>query len=83
MKLFALVATPWINLLGLTLLHSLWQGTLIALALAAALRLSRNQTARQRYGWCVAAILFWITASGFTFFALTGAAGRDGSAALM
>ncbi len=82
MTLSAMLSSPWITLLGLTLLHSLWQGTLIALALAMALRLGRQQSAQQRYGWCLTAMLLWIAAAGLTLLALSGDSASAGSATL-
>lgn len=41
--------TTWIDAIGWTLLHFLWQGTLIAVATAAALLLLRDARPQQRY----------------------------------
>ena len=40
---------PWIETTGWTLIHFIWQGTLLALATAAALGLCRRSTAQVRY----------------------------------
>ena len=40
---------PWIETTGWTLIHFVWQGTLLALATAAALGLCRRSTAQVRY----------------------------------
>jgi beta-lactamase regulating signal transducer with metallopeptidase domain len=40
---------PWILITGWTLIHFVWQGTLIALATAAGLRLSRRGSSQARY----------------------------------
>ena len=40
---------PWIEITGWTLIHFVWQGTLLALATAAALGLCRRSTAQVRY----------------------------------
>ena len=40
---------PWIEVTGWTLIHFVWQGTLLALATAAALGLCRRSAAEVRY----------------------------------
>ena len=47
---------PLIERTGWTLLHFLWQGTLVALLLAGALRLLRGSAARLRHAFCLAAL---------------------------
>jgi len=79
-KMATILSHPWVTGLGLTLLHSLWQGGLIALALAVALRSGRTQTARWRYGWTVAAMFFWIAAAGVTLIAVAGGTAPAGKA---
>jgi hypothetical protein len=49
MNTFTLFANGMTPNLGWTLLHSLWQGTIIALVLAGLLYLSRKQSANLRY----------------------------------
>ncbi|HMP79873.1 MAG TPA: hypothetical protein PKD54_10505, partial [Pirellulaceae bacterium] len=45
-----LVEHPLVELLGWTLLHSIWQAAAIALPLAVMLRVLRHKTASLRYG---------------------------------
>ncbi len=52
-----LVDTPLFYALGWTLFHFLWQGSLIALALAAGLYVIRPASARLRYGLACAAMV--------------------------
>ena len=42
--------TIWMNVTGWTLVHFVWQGALIALVTAGALRLLRGSAATTRYG---------------------------------
>lgn len=51
------MTTPMLEAFGWTLLHFLWQGTLIALVLAAALWLLRNASPQTRYVLCCAAMV--------------------------
>jgi GWxTD domain-containing protein len=62
------VSTPVSEALGWTVLHSLWEGALIALALAAALACSRSS--RVRYGAGCAALLALLCSFGFTLLRL-------------
>src|SRR5687768_6234628 len=41
--------STWITVTGWTLLHFVWQGTLIALAVGAAMRLLRHRSSHVRY----------------------------------
>ena len=53
--------------LGWTLLHSLWQGALVAAVLAGALLLLRRQRAEVRYGLAVGALAVIVALAGSTF----------------
>jgi ankyrin repeat protein/beta-lactamase regulating signal transducer with metallopeptidase domain len=62
--LHLLLGLPWVQALGLTLLHFLWQGALIGLAASVLFRIASRSSARVRYllacfllGLCVAAPL--------------------------
>jgi HEAT repeat protein/beta-lactamase regulating signal transducer with metallopeptidase domain len=59
MKLLeTLLAQPWVMALGWALLHFLWQGTVVALLLAATLRALRARSTNARYAAaCVALLL--------------------------
>jgi beta-lactamase regulating signal transducer with metallopeptidase domain len=65
-ELLAFFDLPWTQALGWTLLHSLWQGILIAL-LWRLLILTRTD-AQSRYNFSVLALLTLALAVGFTFF---------------
>ncbi len=54
--------------LGLTLLHSLWQGLLLMLILWALLKLIRYQRANLRFGLALAALFLLLTAFAVTFY---------------
>ena len=56
----------WLTVLGWTLVHSLWQGAVIAALLAAALRFCREYPARLRYALGVTGLLLWLTAALLT-----------------
>jgi|SRR5579871_194301 len=58
--------TPLLYALGWTLFHFLWQGSLIALALAAGLYILRPPSARMRYGLACAAMLSMLVSFGLT-----------------
>lgn len=45
-----LASLPWLRAIGWTLLHSLWQGALLAGLASVALRLARHRSAELRYG---------------------------------
>ncbi|HVR95138.1 MAG TPA: M56 family metallopeptidase [Thermoanaerobaculia bacterium] len=51
-----LLSSPWAQALGWGLLHSLWQGALVALALAGTLALMRRSSAAARYTVTLAAL---------------------------
>lgn len=64
-----MIGSVWLDRVGIALLHSLWQGSLVGLALLAALLLLRHATAQARYVIsCLALVLmvllpvgtFWI-----------------------
>ncbi|WP_066830365.1 M56 family metallopeptidase [Rufibacter ruber] len=59
-----------LHALGWTLLHSLWQGALIALLLAALLGLMHRHTAATRYHVAWAGLVALLLVSGVTFFQL-------------
>jgi GWxTD domain-containing protein len=61
-----LTETPLVYALGLTLFHFLWQGCLIALALAAGLYIFQPLSARVRYGLACAAMLSMLISFGST-----------------
>ena len=63
--LHAWLATPGATALGFALVHSLWEGALVALALAFALRLTRSSEGR--YAAACAALVVLATAFAFTF----------------
>jgi len=60
-----MVQTPWAAALGWTLIHSVWEGALAALAMVAALRLTRSP--RLRYATGGLALLALLAALAFTF----------------
>jgi bla regulator protein blaR1 len=66
-ELNQLASTALMRAAGLTLLHSLWQGTLIALSTAALLTFLHRRPARLRYQVLVAALLILTTSTVFTF----------------
>jgi len=55
MNFEALVASDAVAALGWTLLHSLWQITLVSAGLLFALRLLKSSSANVRYSVCVVA----------------------------
>jgi hypothetical protein len=54
--------TPWTVVIGWTLVHFLWQGSLIALVLAAVLRLIRPHSSSLRYFIACAALVAMVGA---------------------
>lgn len=68
------VRSPFAGAIGWTLLHSLWEGALIAALLAAALIATRS--ARGRYAAACGAILLLIAAFGVTLVLLLPQSGR-------
>src|SRR4051794_11602866 len=69
-SLASLLTHPLIRPLGWTLLHFLWQGAAVALLLAGALRLLRDQTANARYVAACVALLLMAAAPGLTLLTL-------------
>lgn len=63
--------TPWIDVIGWTLVHFLWQGTLIALICATLFRVLRQASAHARYVVACAGLLAALTAPPLTILALT------------
>ncbi|HWX40540.1 MAG TPA: M56 family metallopeptidase [Blastocatellia bacterium] len=66
----ALIPEPMLEALGWTLLHFLWQGTLVAIFLAVANSLLRKRTANARYALACTAMLFLLVLPVATFSAL-------------
>jgi beta-lactamase regulating signal transducer with metallopeptidase domain len=66
----ALIPEPMLEALGWTLLHFLWQGTLVAIFLAVANSLLRKRTAHARYALACAAMLLLLALPVITFSAL-------------
>ena len=62
----------WTLSIGWTLIHFLWQGGLIALALAAFLALTRERSSSERYLVRCAALVMMAIAPVVTFFAVRG-----------
>ncbi|WP_190242676.1 hypothetical protein [Hymenobacter lapidiphilus] len=56
-----------VRALGWTLLHSLWQGAVVALALAGLLLLLRRHSAQVRYRTAAAALITLLLLCGLTF----------------
>ncbi len=63
-----LVSQALVHRIGWTLVHSTWQGSLIAATLALTLRLLRNAAATKRYAACGLAIALTIFAAIATFY---------------
>jgi bla regulator protein blaR1 len=59
-----------INTLGLTLLHFLWQGLVIALVYATGKRLLRDVGAESRYAWALATLILLALAPVISFLLL-------------
>lgn len=68
-----LARQAWIDRLGWTLVHSLWQGVALALILTAALRLGRRADARVRYGLACVGLFFFTLCPPITFALLSRA----------
>ena len=62
-----LVSPVLLRALGWTLLHSLWQGSLVAAVLAGALLLLRRQRAEVRYATSAGALALVVALAGLTF----------------
>ena len=75
------VSPALVRALGWTLLHSLWQGALVAAVLAGALLLLRRQRAEVRYVVSAGALGAVVALAGITF-GLYFTAGTDAAAAL-
>ncbi|MFO1003023.1 MAG: hypothetical protein U0936_22045 [Planctomycetaceae bacterium] len=54
MPMQVMVVPVWVERLGWTLVHSLWQLAVVAILAAVLLRLLRNRSARSRYAVAVA-----------------------------
>ena len=79
-SLSSLLTEPIVQRLGWTLVHSLWEGVLIAAALAGVLRLLlRGAPATFRYAAACAAMSMLVLCAGFTF-TRVAAAQRSGVA---
>jgi beta-lactamase regulating signal transducer with metallopeptidase domain len=70
----ALLAQPLGQALGWSLLHFLWQGTVIAAVLGALLALARNRSASLRYAMSCGALLLMTAAPVVTFLGYDAAA---------
>jgi len=68
--LHSFLATPWVESLGRTLLHFLWQGAALGTLVWLVLRLARKSPARLRYGLACLAMLAFVAAPVITFFVL-------------
>jgi bla regulator protein BlaR1 len=66
----SIISENLINALGWTILHSLWQGALLALGFALVLFFMRRQPARTRYGMGVMALMLILALSVVTFVSL-------------
>ncbi|HSI90396.1 MAG TPA: M56 family metallopeptidase, partial [Adhaeribacter sp.] len=66
----AFLSAELIRALGWTILHSLWQGALVALALSGLLLFLNRYSAQVRYFVSVTALFTLLALSGFTFFSL-------------
>lgn len=62
--------TALLETVGWTLVHFLWQGTLVALALAAALAVLPSRRARARHGAAVVALVALVALPAITFLAM-------------
>ena len=67
-----LAALDLVRHLGWTLLHFLWQGAVVAILLAVALRLARRSSAAVRYALGCMALGLLLLAPVATFVALSG-----------
>jgi beta-lactamase regulating signal transducer with metallopeptidase domain len=77
-----LADSPVVRALGLTLLHALWQGTLLAMVLAPTLGLLSSRSAATRFRVCVVALGAWLAAPLITFFMVLGTEAPAMAAAL-
>lgn len=69
-KVATLISPELVEALGWTILHSLWQGALVALALSALLILLNRHSAQVRYFVSVTALFTTLGLAVFTFFSL-------------
>lgn len=69
-SLFAYLSGPAVSALGWTVLHSLWQAALVALALGLVLRLFPRQSASWRYRLAFSALLGLFLLTAFNFYRL-------------
>ena len=58
---------PFVQALGWTILHSIWQGALVAVGLALLLSLTQKEKAELRYGFAVMALALMLFWSGNTY----------------
>lgn len=70
---FADLTQPFWHALGWALLHSLWQGGLLAVVLAGALSLLKGRSASLRYALACAALVLMIAAPAATFWSFSSA----------
>ncbi len=64
---YQLFDSEWVQALGWTLLHSLWQGVVIALLLATVLLIFRKQSANSRYLFGIIALSGLLASMAITF----------------
>src|SRR5215213_5818287 len=76
---YALLGEPMVQRVGWALVHSLWQGLVVAALLAAALRVLRDRTAAARYAACCAALALFALSPLLTL-ALLGHRGYNAAA---
>ena len=70
---FADLTQPFWHALGWALLHSLWQGGLLAVVLAGTLSLLKGRSASLRYALACAALVLMIAAPAATFWSFSSA----------
>lgn len=58
---------PFVEAIGWTLLHSLWQGAVVMIMLAVILGLTQGRNAHIRYGFATTALMLMLLWSGITF----------------
>ncbi len=80
-NLYALLAEPAAQALGYALLHSLWQGALVALLLWGLLKLMRGRPTA-RYALSCAALALMLIVPGLTWYALTDSIAAEATAAV-
>ena len=67
-----------IESIGITAVHFLWQGAIVAVATAVVLELLRRRSARERYAACFAGMLAMLVAPAITFLVVSRANAGDG-----